>query len=206
MQIKKRSFTLIETIIALFLLSIILTFTFGFFAKLTRVEKQIEVTKNKIYANNNLHIRLNNIFANIITENFYNNSPFYSSFERNDKNQTLNLIFDNGVDPNPYFSERVQAKIFINKDNIYLEITPRNDKINMNRKEILFTNVNTIKYKFLAAKDLEMQKYQIEKVNEDIYWYSAWPKNKKTLPLAMLIEINNNLKFAFFLTTQSVKI
>lgn len=205
MHIKKRFFTLIETIVALFLITIILTFLFGYFSKITKTEKEIEDIKNIVYQKNHLHIRLNNIFSQINIKDF-DQSPFYTKYE-NEKNLSLNLYFDNGVDPDPNFSDIIKAKIFIDKKkNLWLYIWARDKKIKDPKKELLLTNVDKIEYKFLASKDIQIQKYIIDKITDDYFWYGFWPKDKKRPPSVILIKINEKLDFAFFLPHRDVKI
>jgi len=206
MYIKKRFFTLIEVIVSLSLITIILTFLFGYFSKITKVEQDIEDLKKIVYKQNHLHIRLNNIFANLYAKEFDEN-VFYTKFEKNKKNLSLIINFDNGIDPDPNFSEIVKAEIFIDKKNdLILEIWPNDKKIKTTRKELLFSNVNKLEYKFLSCSDLQMKKSVLEQITDSVFWYDSWPKEKKSLPSVIYVKLNNNLDFAFFLPSQNVKI
>ena len=206
MRIKKHSFILIEIIISLFLITILLTFLFGYFSKITKIEIEIENIKNEVYKKNNLHIRLNNIFTQLNLKDF-DQGRFYSKYEKDSKHLSLYLNYNNGIDPNPNFSEIVKAKLFVDdKNNLLLVIWPKDNKIKTARKEILLTNINKIEYKFLGEKDLQMEKYIIEKIAENSFWYKFWPKEKRILPSVVYIKINKNMDFAFFLQSQDANI
>ncbi len=206
MYIKKRFFTLIEVIVSLTLITIVITILFGYFTKISKVEQEIEDIKKIVYKKSNLQIRLNNIFAQLYSKDF-NQIPFYTEVEKNEKNLSLCINFDNGVDPDPNFSDVVKAKIFIDKNsNLILEIWSKDKKTKITRKEILFTAVNNLEYKFLSSNDLQMKSYEIEKITDTLYWYNFWPKERNTTPSVIYMKINKDLDFAFFLPSQGAKI
>ncbi|NGX63190.1 MAG: hypothetical protein KR126chlam6_00597 [Candidatus Anoxychlamydiales bacterium] len=204
MKIKKKHLTLLEVIISLFLIGIILTFLFGFFAKIMKVEKNIEVKKEKIFETNHLHARLNYIFSNIYLGNFIDESPFYTKYDSN-KNVILFINFDNKVDIDPNYSLDVRATLFIDDDkNLCLKLFSKGNE-NETREEIIFKNVNKLEYKFLANKDLKIEKYRLEKISENINWYKYWSKKAENVPSCVYIKINDSLDFAFFLPSHHVK-
>lgn len=187
MKIKK-NFTLLEVIIALFLISIILSFIFTFFSNLTKIEKNIEATKKEIYERNFLYIKLNNIFTNL-------KDQFFTTDENN--KLTFNFLYDAKVDLNPNFSSIINGKLYIDeKDDLILE-SISNDKKDEKRKEILFHKVKKIEAKFLA-NDSDTN-YLKEKVSSNINWYFFWPKEKKTIPSIIHLKINNQ-EYVFFLS------
>jgi len=198
MKTKKHSFTLIEFVISLFLITILLGCLFGYFSKIIKIEKDIEKLKKNVYERNHLHVGLNTIFSQIGSNNLEESSIF-TTYEKNDKNPTLNITFDAGVDPDPDFSGIIKAKIYIDKTNNLVLETISNNKIKAPRQTPILSNIQTINYKFLSSKDLNMQKYQQNKVTDSLFWYFFWPKEKKSTPRAICIKINNNLDFAFFL-------
>lgn len=206
MYIKKRFFTLIEIIISLFLITIIITFLFGYFTKISKVELEIEKTKKIVYEKGNLHIRLNNIFAELYSKEI-NQNPFYTEFEKNTKNICLNINFNNGVDPDPNFSDILKAKIFVNeKKDLILEIFSNDKKNKIPRREILFKNVDNLEYKFLSNNDFQMKSYQIEQLSDSWFWYNFWPEEKKGFPSVIYMKLNKDLDFAFFIPSHSAKI
>ncbi|NGX55928.1 MAG: hypothetical protein K1060chlam5_00162 [Candidatus Anoxychlamydiales bacterium] len=189
MYLKKRFFFLIEVIIALFLAAILITMLFSFFANVTKIERDVEKAKHVAFQNENLQIRLNQIFSEIKlnSENFYL-----------DDQKALNFIFDNGIDPISEYSDEIFGKISLDKDqNLNLFLYP-NEKIDVPRKEILFKNVKKIEYKFLYKKD---DKIKIEKsfASKDLYWHYNWPNEIKKVPICICIKINDDIDFSFFI-------
>ena len=206
MKIKKINFTLIEVIVSLFLITIIMSFLFGYFSKITKVEKNIEDIKVIVFEKNHAHIRLNHIFSQMVSDI---DEPFNSEYENDSSNLSLNFCFDNGVDPDPIFSSIQRGKVFIDKDhNLCLEIRPKDKKVDLIRKETLIKNVKNISYRFLDSKN-ELLKNHIDterSISNDIFWYNFWPKKAGSSPSVIYVEINNSLNFAFFLPAGNVKI
>lgn len=203
--IKKNNFTLLEIIISLFLITIIITFLFGFFSKIMKLEKNIEEKKSKILAINHAQIRLTQVFSNIYQGDFITSSPFYTKNAQNTKGLILYISYDNKIDSDANFSLVLKAKLFVNENkNLCLETTSR-DENQKPRVEILLKNVKKIEYEFLSNSDLKLKKYKLDRISKNICWYKFWPKKAEFLPSAIKIKINNNLDFAFFLPARHVK-
>lgn len=203
--IKKNNFTLLEIIISLFLITIIITFLFGFFSKIMKLEKNIEEKKTKILAINHAQIRLTQVFSNVYQGDFITSSPFYTKNSQNTKALTLYIRYDNKIDSEANFSLVVSAKLFVDENkNLSLETYSR-DEDEKPRVEVLLKNVKKIEYNFLSNSDLKLKKYKLDGISKNIYWYKYWPKKAEFLPSAIKIKINNNLDFAFFLPARHVK-
>jgi len=202
-KMKKHNFTLLEVMISLFLITIIITFLFGFFSKIMKLEKNIEEKRAKILAINNTQIRLAQVFSNIYQGNFINKSPLYTKNNKNSTNPILHIKYDNKIDSEANFSLVVSAIIYVDKNkNLCLKTFSRDKKQKPSRKEILLKNVRKIEYSFLSKVNKKLKKHEFR---ENIYWYNSWPKKATFLPFAIKIKINNNLDFAFFLPTIHVK-
>jgi type II secretory pathway component PulJ len=197
---RKNNFTLLEIVIALFLISIIMTYLFGFFTKVLKIETDIEKKKEQIFERNNLHIKLNYIFSHVAQKGMSKLNSLYN--EENEK-KVVYIKFNNETDPDPKFSGYIKAKISLDKNNNLLLQTFSKDK-NEYREEILFKNVKNIKYQFLANGNENLQKHTMQKVSNNIYWYNFWPKNANLLPSAIKIIINKKIEFAFFIPMQNV--
>lgn len=203
---EKHLFTLIEVIISLFLITLVITFLFGFFTRIAKAEKQIEEIKKEVYQKNNFQIHLSNIFTQLYSKN-YDQSPFYTEYDKNKKNLCLHVNFDNGVDPDPNYSHIIEAKIYVDeKNDLILEMFSKDEKTKISRRKILFTNIKKFKCKFLSCNDLDMKPYIIEQINNNYFWYNFWPEKNKGVPFVVYIKINNDPDFAFFLPSQGVKI
>ncbi len=207
--IKKNNFTLLEIIISLFLMSIIITFLFGSFSKIMKLEKNIEEKKEKILKINHLQIRLNQVFSNIYQGDFINQSPFYTKRAKNFNGLILYMSYDNKIDSDANFSSVLRAKLFIDENkNLCLQTFSR-DKNQAPRIEILLKNVKGIEYKFLAKNDSKLEKYKLQNVSKNWAWYKSWSKKALFLPSSIKIKIIKNdgdLDFAFFLPAMHVKI
>jgi type II secretory pathway component PulJ len=195
MKIKKRFFSLIEVIIALFLSAIIITSLFSFFKNVMKIESDVENAKKTAFQNENLHIRLNQIFFDI------KNSDFYL-----DENNELYFIFDNGIDKIAKYSNEVFAKLALKDNNLTLFISDKYlDENNKDfREEVLFKNVKKLEYKFLAKKD-EKLKVKKDFVSNDLYWHYQWLKDFKKLPIYINLNVND-LEYNFFIMAKSFNI
>jgi hypothetical protein len=195
MKIKKRFFSLIEVIITLFLSALIITSLFSFFKNVMKIENDIEKAKKIAFQNENLHIRLTQIFFEIKSSDLYL-----------DENNELYFIFDNGIDKIAKYSNKVFAKLAIKDNNLTLFISNKYiDEKNKNiREEILFKNVKNLEYKFLAKKD-EKLKVKKDFASNDLYWHYQWPKDFKKMPICIYIKIND-LKYNFFIANRSPNI
>ena len=197
MLIKKNNFTLIEILVSLFLIGIIFTFVFRHFTYITIFEKKIDKAENKIYQMNNIYSHLTNSLSNIKIKNF-DFSPFYT--KRENKKYLLYFSFDNGIDPDPNYSYIVDAKLYIDNDNnLIFEIFKNNDLSIKSRKTLLFKNCLQIDFLFFSSKDKNLKKYLFENISSNFAFYDFWPEEKKNIPDCMLLTVNKNLQFAFFL-------
>jgi hypothetical protein len=180
---KKRFFTLIEILIALFLIGTILTTLFRFFSSTSILEKKLKEVKEDIFFKNNLQVKFDTLFSKIFHKNFSKTSYFYT-----DEKNHLHFVFDNGIDPNPKFSSHIKATLFLNKNNeLILKTMPFKKNPKIYREEILIKNVKSLNFEFFSKKDFSFSTT------------TTWPKKKLTLPAALKITINKNLSFAFFL-------
>ncbi|NGX48705.1 MAG: hypothetical protein K940chlam5_00295 [Candidatus Anoxychlamydiales bacterium] len=207
--IKKKNFTLLEIIISLFLITIIITFLFGFFSKIMKLEKNIEEKKSKILAINHAQIRLTQVFSNVYQSDFITKSPFYTKNSQNSKGLVVYITYDNKIDSDPNFSLIVKAKLFVNDNNELRLETFSRDENQKSRVETLLKGVKRIEYEFLSNSDSKLKKYKSKKSSKNICWFNFWPKKIELLPSAIKIKIIKNeysLDFAFFLPARHVKI
>lgn len=207
--LKKNNFTLLEVIISLSLITIIITFLFGFFSKVMKIEKIIEKKKLEILAINQTQIKLTQVFSNVYQGDFINQKPFYTKDVKNPKGPVLYLSYDNKIDSDANFSLIVKAKLFIdNKKNLCLHSFSRDENEKKPREDILLKDVDKIEYNFLAKSDIKLKKHKLNNFSEKICSYNFWPKKAETLPFAIKIKIIKNkdsLDFAFFLPGSHVK-
>ncbi len=199
MKVKRRHLTLIEVLISLFLTGIIITMLFSYFSKIIKIDAKIENVKKDVYKKENVQIRLNTVFSQITPKKIFEENPFYTTHNKN--SPVLHCTFDNGVDIDPLFSGPVLAKIYIKNNNLMLTYYPlKKRKANaIQREEILLENVKNYELKFLAKKDDNIKNIKTEHAADGLKWYFSWPKEKNDLPFAVLITLNKDLKFVFFM-------
>jgi len=197
MLIKKNNFTLIEVLVCIFLIGMIFSLLFKFFTQITILEIKIDKAAEKIHQSNNFYVQLTNCFSKIKLKDF-DKSPFYTKLESN--KLIMHFCFDNGVDPDPDLSDVVDAMIYVNDEKkLILEIKKNENALTKSRKIILLKKVEKINYLFLSSKDEALKEHLSENITSKIGFYNFWPEEKKNLPQAILIDLDNNLKFAFFL-------
>ncbi|MBI5345867.1 MAG: type II secretion system protein [Chlamydiae bacterium] len=198
-MIKKNYFTLIEISIALVLSAILLSVLFGFFVKISSFEKKNQKFKQEILSREHVQLRLSSIFSQIVPISKFEEK----SFNLDDDN-SLNVIFDNGIDPDPLFSGPVKGKIFQNQErNLILTLYPiEKGKVNnkTQRTEVLCSKISS--YKFLFFSQIEAK----EENKKKIVWIEDWPKKKNDLPPMIKLILDNDLTFAFFIPTKSCNI
>ena len=187
---KKKFFTLIEILIALFLIGTILTMLFRFFLSTSILEKKLQEVKEDVFFKNNLQVKFDTLFSNIFHKNFSKTPDFYT-----DEKNHLHFVFDNGIDPNPKFSSYLKAILFLNKNNdLVLQTMPLKKNPKIYREEILIKNVKSLNFEFFSKKD------------SNFITTTSWSKKKLDLPAALKIKINKNLSFAFFLPSVQASI
>lgn len=197
MKIKRKAYlTLIETLIALSLVSMLLTVVFGFFKEVVTLTQLTEKKQRETFGYRYLDMRLNHIFQRInnnkgvILKDFFyleNTAKSISHFP------SLIFNFNNGPRADPDFSGFLLARLYVDNDKQLCLVTWPLSKeitsIEKMKKEILMTNVKEIKFKFYSPPAMKKsQNEQIpvhngpkdEKViNNKWYdqkWILGWPK------------------------------
>ena len=198
---KKRFFTLIEVLISISLFSIIITLLFSYFVKITKLEKRMDGMKKEFFLKNRANIKLNYIFTQIKSKDLLENPRLYTEYEKNSNMLTLRVLFDNGIDFDPNFSNLQTAKIYVDdKKNLILDVF--SEKTEKPRREILLKDVYSIEYQFLSREDEKMKKTQKKEIAKNIFWYYFWPKENSDVPSIVKMTVNKDLKFVFFLPTK----
>lgn len=158
--IRKACMTLLETLIAVSLLSMLLVFVFGFFRELSELTRLTDREQKKSFQMRYLESRLSFIFERIVNENetttryfyFYTQPPFrnYSIVT------SLILTFNNEVRMDPSFSGDVLGRLYVDPDfQLRLAVWPLQveDPHQSMQEEILLENVANIHYFFYTAPE-----------------------------------------------------
>lgn len=201
---RKSHVTLLETLIAFSLLSILLVFVFGFFRELSEITRMTEHAQKESFQMRYLESRLGFIFERVVNENksgrnffFYTEPPSKGISSA----PSLILTFSNGVRLDPAYSGDVLGRLYIDSSKrLCLAVWPLHvkDPHEHLQEEILFENIVDISYKFYSPpekikkgtditpkKTIDPEKKSPEK-NE---WLPEWLETYKQMPAIVEIVI-----------------
>lgn len=118
----RRSYvTLIETLIAVSLLSILLVIIFGFFRELSILSVATDQQQKESFQLRYLDTRLQHVFERIVNERetsrtfFFYTQPENSAFS---SSPSLIFTFDNGIHADPLFSGDVLGRLYLDRSSI----------------------------------------------------------------------------------------
>jgi type II secretory pathway pseudopilin PulG len=200
----KRTFLLLELLIALSLTAILLAVLFRFFAGSVQMDRKVEEARASLYERQHFQTRASNIFSSIVPRSALPPSSGSSFHTLDEKTPGIVAIFDNGIDPDPAFSGPILGKVFLDADdNLALALWPleKTDK-NHYRKEILLSHVQKMRFQFLAKKTFQQPDSKAIPINGSLEWRTNWPKNRWDIPsiIRLIVEQNEReIAFAFSL-------
>jgi type II secretory pathway pseudopilin PulG len=205
MKIKRKNFmTLIETMTALALLSIVMTLLFGFFKQLSDLQLLTEAKQSESFETRYVESRLSYIFQRLVNENkskkeFY----FYLDDPKSDVSNHHSLVFtfDNGVRNDPTFSGNIIGRLYVDsEDNLWLAMWPifsEHPKEHM-QKELLLQNVTDIKFTFYmpppiknSSNDITTTQTQNGETKSPVRnaWNEEWLMSYKLMPAILKIDL-----------------
>lgn len=155
---RKAHMTLLETLIAISLLSLLLVFVFGFFRELSGINRMTEEAQKQSFHMRYLESRLGFIFERVVNENDIKKRTFYFYTQPANRNfstvPSLILTFYNEVRLDPTFSGDVLGRLYVDLDKrLCLAIWPLqvSEPHQYLQEEVLMENVVDIRYSFYAA-------------------------------------------------------
>jgi hypothetical protein len=147
------------------LFSLLFRFVVSYSQAETKLKNLIDYSaKKKI-----LEERISWVLSNTEQASF-DQSGFYTVKCPDDLQESLVVVFDAGIDPDPLFSQLVTGRIYLDKNKDFCFTYWSLDKSKA-RKEILYSNVDFIEWEFLTEKGR---------------WLPIWPKGPKTPSMAKL--------------------
>jgi len=168
MRYKRRSYlTLIETLIALSLISILLMIVFGFFRDISIINSETEKIQKENFQLRYMDSRLNKILQHInetgdkqYSQNFF----FYLEPTLKEISNFPSLIFsfDNQARLDPDFSSYVLARLFVDHQNqlclmTWPLINEKEEEIyEKMKKEILLTHVEDLAFRFYSPPEQKL--------------------------------------------------
>jgi type II secretory pathway pseudopilin PulG len=203
-RLQKRTFTLLELMIALGLTAILLTILFRFFAGSVRMDQKISDARASLYQRQHFQTRISSLCNAIAPRSSLSVSSGSSFYTINEKKPGFVAIFDNGIDPDPRFSGPVLGKVYIDpQSNLMLVLWPlEKTETKLYRTEVLLSGVQSIHFQFLAQKSLQNNDPKATSINSTLEWRTDWPKNRWDIPSIIRITLlheNQEISFAFML-------
>jgi hypothetical protein len=208
-RLRKAYMTLLETLVAISLLSMLLVFVFGFFRELSEIARITEQSQKQSFQMRYLESRLNFIFERVVNENESSLRPFFFYTQPVNHNfssaSSLILTFDNEVRLDPTFSGDVLGRMYVDLDKrLCLVIWPLHvsEPNQYMQEEILMDNVVDVSYSFYAAparikdgKEFDFgEKIDPEKKTpEKDKWHQDWLVSYKQMPsiMKMIVKVAN---------------
>lgn len=192
---KKHPMTLVEVLIAFFILSILLTIVFGFFHELAKIDQFTRYQEEKTFQRRYLEFRLNHLFSHLVNESdgtrrefiFYAEAPSGLS-----KSTSLVFTYNNGVRQDATYAGDVVSRLYVNeKKQLCLLTWPLKAK-NQDPyygdmfKDVLCENVEKISFDFFAGSK--------PTVNQPLgpirnRWQEEWQTGYKEMPVLMKIRL-----------------
>ena len=177
MRANKRSFSLIEILIAFSLLSILLSSLFVCFKNQLLFFSRNDELEKSTFTKVMLHDYLSSVFLEIPINKQKNN---LYSFE-----DQLFFTFNNGSNKNHEIANYVNGKLYVDKENknLYLEINSQES--DSKQKKLLLKGVETLTFNFIHPITYQPQ--------------STWEQSDPPLPLALSIKVKPDLSLYFIL-------
>jgi hypothetical protein len=202
-RIRRSYMTLLETLIALSLLSVLLVMIFGFFREISYLGNLSEKTQRESFKMRYVESRLMYIFSRIVNENANDRKFFfYLQSPQRDFTDFSSLIvsYNNEVRIDPNFSGDVLGRLYVDKEGrLHLTTWPLyvDKPQEYMQDEILLENIKDIQYEFYAATPLPNEQRKKESPQpEPNQWQSEWIIAYHQMPsiVKITIQINNDSK------------
>lgn len=138
---RKKNFSLLEVMIGLVLATLLLTTLFSTFRELMQTGAKLSKARQEKHWEYVLNMRLTQVFEAIGADALFTTEPY-----RDIAPQALHFIFNNGIDLDPKFCEKIDGFLFLNKDQQLCLVLQAKD--GTSRKEVLVMNGKDYELKF----------------------------------------------------------
>ena len=206
---RKSYMTLLETLIAVSILSVMLVFVFGFFRELSELSRVTEKSQKESFQMRYLESRLGFIFERIVNEND-GARKFYFYTQPPNKNlsslPSLVLTFNNEVRLDPNFSGDVLGRLYVDLEGrLCLAIWPLHlsDPFAHLYEEVLMDHVVNVRYLFYAAPERMKDENEItspaeidpeKKIPKKDQWQEEWFFTYEQMPsiVKIIVKVAEN--------------
>ncbi len=208
MKKRKRCFLLLEVAIAIALSAILFTVLFRFLVSNAQFEQKTQKVIGLLSERQRVEDRLDWILGSI--ELPHSSQPsFYTTKLPDDKDLSLAVLFNAGVDPDPAFSGATTARLYVNeKKEFCFSWWPLLKE--GYRTEVLLSDIHHLEWEFLGHK--EEKDTTIIPIAGKWAWLKNWPATKTGIPSIIKLKLwcgidkkkqrEPNLQFAFILPNQ----
>ena len=183
-------------------MAMLMTLLFSFLVQNTRVEKRMESARIAILERQNLQTRLQDLLTSLSRATLL--PPLYTQTFPKEEKESLVVLFDNGIDPDPAFSGTLTGRLYLDeKRNLCLVSWPlAPDKNRPWRKEVLLSKVSDFSLQFLGEK--KEAEPLLKPITPSAGWHARWSKERIDLPSLIRLYVRQGetpLQFAFRLPT-----
>lgn len=174
---------------------------FSFFVESARIEKKLDLARVCICRRAALQTRLDTLFTTLDQQS--SKPCFFTKKEDKESLKSLNLIFDNGIDPDPQYSGSVLGRIYLDSENnLCLTTKPLDEESPYFRKEILLKNIVDFEFEFLGPKG--DKKAKEKPVTASLAWKTDWKEMQGRVPSMIRLRVQEKnekepLQFAVFM-------
>jgi hypothetical protein len=198
--------TLLETLVALSILSIVLVFVFGYFRDLSEINRMADESQKESFQMRYLESRLSFIFERVVNENSSARTFFfYAEPPHHDRSRSTSLIltFNNEVRLDPAFSGDVLGRIYLDQDHtLRLGIWPLHveEPSEYFQDEILMENVADVHFSFYAAPERVQDSKEVhsgenidpeKKSPQKDHWHEdEWEASYEQMPSILKIRVD----------------
>lgn len=199
------------------LLSILCIFLLSSYRQITALSSTLEKKKYEQLKLAHAHALLSKIVKKaVLPESQYKSDfCFYSVDLQGKEQQSLIFTFNNGIDPDPKFSQEVLAKLSLTSSGyLILSLWPLPSRWKDNdksaRTELLLENISSLSFQFYYFNDkkLPVQPSLVDRGREKLTppsgWQRSWLKGYGQLPMAIKVHMqfekeNQPFEFSLFL-------
>ena len=225
MKVRRSYITLLETLIAMSLLSVLLVLIFGFFREVTTLSNLAEVKEQESFKLRYLDSRLAYLFERIVHEKAKDRTFYFYLDEPKDGVSAFpSLVFTyfNEARADPTLSGDVLARLYVNRDNkLCLAVWPIHalQPWEFVHKEILLEHVEKLDFELYAAPERVSGKNFIttnevdpNKPERNVWHQNHWPRSFQGIPAIIKLTIQTDRKdrekweFAFVLPSSAFPI
>lgn len=175
---RRRSFLLIELLIALVLFAMMMGMLFNSLWCSIRLSHTLEKAKKEVLERGYLHARLTEVLSRLTPHTKKDSSSFHTGKPPHQKE--LFFRFKNGIDPNPDLCNEVSGRLSMRHTTLYLTTTGKQKR---EKEEILMRDIRRISFDFYPENQQKTEKI-----------CSLWEEERQDLPLFFVLHINRGEK------------